>query len=166
MLQKATPKLEALSNKWRHLPSASHPHHSREAFPGLHGAFVYQHAQLLQLCPVLCDPLDQSLALSVHGLLQAGILEWVAMPSSRRSSQPRDRTCVSYVSIGRLVLYHLCHLGGPFMSQTPRQLYCEGCSLVHKGIKNCKLYDIKPDMYTYVKCKYTYTYKYLLLNVT
>ena len=43
---------------------------------------------------------------SVHGILQARILEWVAMPSSRGSSQPRDWTCVSYVSnIGRWVLY-------------------------------------------------------------
>ena len=32
---------------------------------------------------------------SVHGILQAGILEWVALPSSRGSSQPRDRTLVS-----------------------------------------------------------------------
>ena len=39
----------------------------------------------------------------VPGILQARILEWVAMPSSRRSSQPRDRTCVS--CIGRRVLY-------------------------------------------------------------
>ena len=35
---------------------------------------------------------------SVHGILQARILEWVAMPSSRGSSQSRDRTCISYVS--------------------------------------------------------------------
>ena len=42
------------------------------------------------------------------------ILEWVAMPSSRASSQPRDQTHVSYVScIGRWVLYHWCHLGSP-----------------------------------------------------
>ena len=40
------------------------------------------------------------------GILQARILEWVAMPSSRGSSQPRDGTWVSYVSgIGRQVLY-------------------------------------------------------------
>ena len=39
------------------------------------------------------------------------MLEWVDMPSSREFSQPRDRTCVSYVScIGRWVLYHRCHL--------------------------------------------------------
>ena len=40
-------------------------------------------------------------------ILQARILEWVAMPSSRGSSRPRDRTHVSYIScIGRWVLYH------------------------------------------------------------
>ena len=33
----------------------------------------------------------------VHGILQARVLEWVAMPSSRGSSQPRDQTCVSYI---------------------------------------------------------------------
>ena len=44
---------------------------------------------------------------SVHGILQARVLEWVAMPSSRGSSQPRDGIHVSYVSyIGRQVLYH------------------------------------------------------------
>ena len=45
---------------------------------------------------------------SVHGNLQARILEWVAMPSSRGSSQPRNGTCVSIVScIGRWVLLPL-----------------------------------------------------------
>ena len=45
---------------------------------------------------------------SVHGILQTRILEWVAMPSSRGFSKPRDRTQVSYVScIGRWVLYYL-----------------------------------------------------------
>ena len=41
-------------------------------------------------CPTLCDPMPYSLpGSSVHGILQARILEWVAMPSSRGSSQPR-----------------------------------------------------------------------------
>ena len=45
--------------------------------------------------------------ISVHGILQARILEWVAMPSSRGSSWPRDWTHVSYISCtGRCVLYH------------------------------------------------------------
>ena len=56
----------------------------------------------------LCDPMDCILpGSSVHGVLQVKILEWVAMPSSRGSSWPRDWTHVSYIScIGRQVLYH------------------------------------------------------------
>ena len=67
-------------------------------------------AKLLQLCPTPCDPMDcNPPGSSVHGILQARILEWVAMPSSRESSQPRDGP-ISYVSyIGRWVLYHECH---------------------------------------------------------
>ena len=74
-----------------------------------------RHAELLQSCLTLCNPMDCSLpGSSVHGMLQARILEWVAMPSSRRSSQPRDQTRVSYVSgIGRQVLYYQRHLGRP-----------------------------------------------------
>ena len=46
------------------------------------------HAKSLQSCPTLCDPMDcSSLGLTVHGILQARILEWVAMPS-RGSSRP------------------------------------------------------------------------------
>ena len=41
-----------------------------------------------QLCVTLCDPMDYT----VHGILQARILEWVAFPFSRRSSKPKDRT--------------------------------------------------------------------------
>ena len=48
----------------------------------------------------------------VHGILQARILEWVALPSSRGSSQLKDWNCISYVScIGRWVLYHYRPLG-------------------------------------------------------
>ena len=49
-----------------------------------------------QSCPTLCNPMDCSPpGSSLHGILQARILEWVAMPFSRRSSQPRDQTPVS-----------------------------------------------------------------------
>ena len=60
------------------------------------------------LCLTLCDPMDCSPpGSSVHGILQARVLEWVAMPSSRGSSQPRDQTHVSCIScIGRQILYH------------------------------------------------------------
>ena len=54
------------------------------------------HAKLLQSCPSLCDPMDCSPpGSSVHGILQARILEWVAIPFSRGSSQPRNRTRIS-----------------------------------------------------------------------
>ena len=44
-----------------------------------------------QLCPTLCDPMNCTPpGCSVHGILQARILKWAAMPSSRGSSQPRD----------------------------------------------------------------------------
>ena len=49
-----------------------------------------------QACPTLCDPMDcRPPGSSVYGILQARILEWVAIPFSRGSSQPRDRTQVS-----------------------------------------------------------------------
>ena len=53
-------------------------------------------ARSLQSCFTLCDPIDCSLpSSSVHKTLQVRILEWVAMPSSRGSSLPRDRTHVT-----------------------------------------------------------------------
>ena len=49
-----------------------------------------------QSCLTLCNARNCSPpASSIHGILQARILKWVAMPSSRGSSQPRDQTCVS-----------------------------------------------------------------------
>ena len=56
-------------------------------------------AESLQLCPTLCDPVDCSPPGSfVYGILQARILEWVAMLSSRGSSQPRDQTHISCIT--------------------------------------------------------------------
>ena len=49
-----------------------------------------------QSCPTLCDPMDYT----VHAILLARILEWVAFPFSRGSSQPRDRTQVSHIADG------------------------------------------------------------------
>ena len=65
-------------------------------------------AKSLQLCLTLWDPMDCSLPdSSVLGNLQARILGWVAMLSSKGSSRPRDQSHISYVScIGRWVLYH------------------------------------------------------------
>ena len=52
--------------------------------------------RVAQLCPTLCDPMDCSLpGSSVHGILQARILEWVIMTFSRGSSWPKDQTHIS-----------------------------------------------------------------------
>ena len=61
--------------------------------------FYYVCMLVAQLCPTLCDPTDHSPpGSSVHGTFQARILEWVAIPFSRESSQPRDQTQVSHTA--------------------------------------------------------------------
>ena len=52
--------------------------------------------KVVQSCPTLCDPMDYT----VRGMLQARILEWVTIPFSRGSSQPRDQTQVSRIAGG------------------------------------------------------------------
>ena len=55
-------------------------------------------SEVAQSCPTLCDPMDCSLpGSSVHGILQAIVLEWIAIPFSRGSSWPGDRTWVSHI---------------------------------------------------------------------
>ena len=49
---------------------------------------LFRSVKVTQSCPALCDPMDYT----VHELLQARILEWVAIPFSRGSFQPRDQT--------------------------------------------------------------------------
>ena len=67
---------------------------------------------VFKLCLTLCDPMDHSLPdSSVHGISQERMLEWVAIPFSRGSSWPRDRTHVS--CIGRRV--PLGHKGSPLV---------------------------------------------------
>ena len=68
-------------------------------------SLVCMHAKLLQSFPTLWD--QTMPGFSVHRVLQARILEWIALLSSRGSSRLRDRNCVSYIScIGRWILYH------------------------------------------------------------
>ena len=53
----------------------------------------------VQSCPTLCNPKNCSPAVSpVHGILRERTLDWVAVAFSRRSSQPRDQTWVSYIT--------------------------------------------------------------------
>ena len=67
---------------------------------------IWSEVKVVQLCLTLCDPMDYT----VHGILQARILEWVTFPFSRGSSQPRDRTQV------------FCIAGGFFTSWATREV--------------------------------------------
>ena len=106
---------------------------------------------MLHLCLTLCDPMDCSPpGSSVQEILQARILEWVAMPSSRGSSQPRDENHVSCVScFGRWFLYHwgfpcgsagkesACNVGDlgsiPGLGRSPGE--GKGCPLQYSGLE-------------------------------
>ena len=55
-------------------------------FPSEHHSTTFYKVKVVQSCSTVCDPMDYT----VHGILQARILEWVAFPFSRGSSQPRD----------------------------------------------------------------------------
>ena len=77
----------------------------------------------------LCDPMDCGTpGSSVRGILQAKILEWVAISSSRGSSRPRDRIPISCIScVGRWILYH-------YATCTARNI---NLKLDHTGFKFC-----------------------------
>ena len=85
------------------------PHKQR---PFLHGAYIplrgerKKESEVAQLYLTLCDPMDCSPpGSSVHGILQARILEWVAISFSRGSSLPRDLTQVSLIAGRRFNLW-------------------------------------------------------------
>ena len=77
------------------------------------GADLYlqpSHVLVAQSCQTLCDPMDDSPSgSSVHGILQARILEWVALPFSKGSSQPRDWTQVSCIAGGFFTVWATRH---------------------------------------------------------
>ena len=83
----------------------------------LQGIFKLVCVQLLQSCLTLCDPMGCSPpGSSVHGILQARILEWVAMPSSMGSFWPWDWTCICWRHLHyRQIPFPLSHLGSPKM---------------------------------------------------
>ena len=87
-------------------------------------------SEVAQLCRTLCDLMDYSLlGSSVHEILQTRILEWVAMPFSRGSSQPRSRCllCLPHWQAGSLPLMPP---GKPFSS-------IKSCKMI-TGLKNIR----------------------------
>ena len=86
-----------------------------------HVSLIIKHVSIVcsvlvsHLCPTLCDPRDYSLpGSSVHGILQARILDWVAVPFSRGifPTQGSNLGLLHY----RQILYHLSHQGSPLFS--------------------------------------------------
>ena len=101
-------------------------------------------AKSLQSCPTLCDPMDCSPSgSSVHGISQGRIPEWVAIFSSRGSSQTRDWTCISCGS---------CTAGGFFTAEPPgkprrlRNGPSKRCSHPHPQHKGSLLYMVTEMM--------------------
>ena len=126
LITNSSGKMESLKLKWNHLKGGSKKKGGEERINRINSncskndglilktfkvtlyTSIKTCAKLLQLCLTLCNSMDCSPpGSSVHGILQARILEWVAVVSSRGPSPPRDQTHVSCVScIGRRVLYH------------------------------------------------------------
>ena len=101
-------------------------------------------AESLQSCLTLCDPMDCSLpGSSVHGILQARILKWVIMPSSRGSSWPSDWTHISDVScIGRWF----------FTTSTTLEAQWFGTCICCKVSNTISLVNI--SQHTWLQCNY------------
>ena len=96
-------------------------------------------ALVTQLCPTLCNSVDCSPpGSSVHGILQARILEWVAISFSRRSSWPRNQTGVSYTA-GRFFTI--------WVTGTP---YCSGKGFPPSGRGKFWLTDVRAPVRLHV----------------
>ena len=90
-----------------------------------------------QSSPTLCDPMDCSLpGSSVHGISQARILEWVAMPFSRGSSQCRDGTQVSCIA-GRFFTVWVTREGLSFSPYLAFSQYLAHSLLLRSSINTC-----------------------------
>ena len=90
----------------------------------MHNSLHFLMCFIAQSCQTHCNPINCSLpGSSVDGILQARILEWVSMPSSRGSSQPRDWTQVSRLA------------GGFFAIRAPRETpsSSQSCIIIQKG---------------------------------
>ena len=137
LLSSDIPGMSAIQRYWFHHLSSTKPKLNKgklqekreselKAFEGQKGkvqlyiTFCPMHVKSLQSCSTLCDPMDRSPpGSSVPGILQARTLEWAAVPSSSRSSQPRDQTHISC---------DFCIAGGFFTTEstnrTPDRLSC------------------------------------------
>ena len=100
-------KKKAIKRPWNPTPGliSGEKHDPKDACIPMFTAAVFAIAktggegEVAQSCPTLWDPVDCNLwGFSVHGILQARILEWIAISFPRGSSQPKDRTQVSCIA--------------------------------------------------------------------
>ena len=108
------------------------------------------------VCPTLSDPMDWSLpGSSVHGIIQARILEWVAIPFSRGWSWPKDQTQVSHIAV---ILYRITfnvhelnapierHRLGEWMKKTSSICCLQETHLRVKDTKRLKMKKMEKDI--------------------
>ena len=84
--------------------------------------------KVAQPCPTLCDPMNLPVS-SVHGILQARMLEWFAIPFSRGSSQPRGQTQVSHIA-GRFFTSWATR-ESPHIDKPQLVKWCTECHMSH-----------------------------------
>jgi len=101
---------------------------------------LFMGAKSLQSCPTLCDAMDCSLSgSSVHEILEAKILEWVVVPSSRCISDPRISTppppAISCFDMQ--VLHNQCHLGSPLSMFKDPQFKHKHIQIIYKKYSLC-----------------------------
>ena len=94
------PLLFTISQEWKDIYKETFFKHQNQwqgllwGSSGQYSMISMPKVKVVQSCLTLCDPMDYT----VHGMLQARILEWVAVSSSRGSSQPRHQTQVSRIA--------------------------------------------------------------------
>ena len=109
------------------------------------GRLMKEKVLVAQSCPTLCDPMVCSPpGSSVHGILQARILEWVAMPSSRGSSWVKDQTRVSCTAGRFFTIWATREALGRLISVSVPSLHRVSDSLWPRGEVNGS-YQIHPD---------------------
>ena len=104
-------------------------------------------SEVAQSCPTLCNPMDCSPpGSSVHGILQARIMEWVAISFSRGLSQPRDQTQVSCIAGRR---FTICKIKHPLIikmlnNESLEGLYLNILNITYAEVssKNCRIYTL------------------------
>ena len=89
--------------------------------------------KVAQLCPTLCDPMDcRPPSSSVHGIFQARILEWVAIPFSRGSFGPRNQTQFCFVDR----FFTICASRGTELRNNSQLIFCITQQLAYESNKH------------------------------